>query len=183
MYDPRTMSNKAQVMSKALSKTLAAVEGLGHKAVVIGAAAHEVRGSRVTSASVELLTSSSPEQRDSIIGGARGEGLQQSPDAPFRLVYTDAKLGESAIVDLVEASTPFHSKVISRAQRENILSTQMPVATCEDLILLETDPSAIVQLLRSNAARIDGAYLKSEAEAAGTFDKIKLAWKEAKEQG
>jgi hypothetical protein len=30
-------------------------------------------------------------------------------------------------------------------------------------------------------ARIDGAYLKKEAEAAGTFNEIKLAWQQAKQ--
>jgi hypothetical protein len=37
-----------------------------------------------------------------------------------------------------------------------------------------------VELLRANAGRIDPAYLKKEAEAAGTFNQLKLAWQEAR---
>ena len=58
----------------------------------------------------------------------------------------------------------------------------MLIATCEDLILLESDSATIVQLLRKNVTRIDGSYLKREAEAAGIFDKVKQAWQEAKEE-
>jgi hypothetical protein len=50
-------------------------------------------------------------------------------------------------------------------------------------MLLTTDPAALTELLRHNAGRIDGAYLKKEAEAAGTFDRIKSAWQAAKAQG
>ena len=85
-------------------------------------------------------------------------------------------------VDLVEASTPFHSQVIDRSQPGNVLSNQTRVATCEDLIILGADRAVIVELLRGYAERIDGAYLKREAEAAGVFDEIKLAWQEAKQQ-
>ena len=58
----------------------------------------------------------------------------------------------------------------------------MRLATCEDLILLATERAVIVELLRGNAGRVDGAYLKLEAEKAGVFDQIKLAWQEAKQQ-
>lgn len=176
------MSNAAEAMSKALRKIVAAVEGLGHKAVAIGAIAHHAWGSKREAPGVELLTSSGPGQRESILSAARGEGLRQSPDGPLRLVYTDAKLGATVNVDLVEASTPFHTQMIARSERGNVLSIQLPVATCEDLILLEADRAVIVELLRGNAGRIDGAYLKREAESAGVFDKVKLAWQEAKQQ-
>jgi hypothetical protein len=57
----------------------------------------------------------------------------------------------------------------------------MLVATCEDLILLGADRAVLVELLRHNAGRIDGAYLKREAEAAGIFNEVKLAWQQAKQ--
>jgi hypothetical protein len=177
------MPNAAEAMPKALRKIAAAVEGLGHKAVVIGTLAHRAWGSKREAAGVELLVSSDPAHREAILSAARGEGLQQSPDGPLRLQYTDAKLGATATVDLVEARTPFHAQVIGRAQRGNILQTGALVATCEDLILLASDRGVIVELLRGNAGRIDGAYLKREAEAAGIFDRVKLAWQEAKQQG
>ena len=46
---------------------------------------------------------------------------------------------------------------------------------------MQADRQILVDLLRHNAGRIDGAYLKKEAEAAGTFNEIKLAWQQAKQ--
>ena len=181
MYDPWIVS-AAAILPKALSKITAAVEGMGHKAVAIGAIARQSWGSKREAEGVELLVSSGEAHREAILGAARGEGLQQSLECPLRLRYTDAKLGGTVNVDLVEAATPFQKQVIARAQRGNVLTTQMLVATCEDLILLAADRTVIVELLRGNAGRIDGAYIKREAEAAGVFDQIKSAWQEAKQQ-
>jgi hypothetical protein len=178
-----------QVLQKALNKILAAVEGMGHKAVAIGAIAHQAWGSKREPQGVELLISSGEAQRESILGAARGEGLQQPPGGGLRLSYTDAKLGGTASVELTEAATPFQKQVFSRAQRGPILQSQMLVATCDDLILLRAgsalpaDRELIIELLRMNAGRIDAPYLKKEAEAAGVFDKLKSAWQEAKQQG
>ena len=183
MYDREIVPIPADAVLKALRKITAAVEGMGHKAVAIGAIARQSWGSKREPEGVELLVSSGEAQRDAILGAARGEGLQQSPESPLRLRYTDAKLGATVNVELVEAATPFQKQVIARAQRGNVIATQMPVATCEDLILMATDRAVIVELLRGNAGRIDGAYLKSEAEAAGVFDQVKSAWQEAKRQG
>ena len=66
----------------------------------------------------------------------------------------------------------------SKSFSHNILSEK---AVC--LILLATDHAVMVELLKANAGGIDGEYLKREAEAASIFDKIKLAWKEARDQG
>jgi hypothetical protein len=59
----------------------------------------------------------------------------------------------------------------------------LPRATVDDLILLgvaSDDHAGVVELLRTNAGRIDAGYLKKEAEAAGTFDRLKSAWQEAR---
>lgn len=169
------------LMTKALRKVTSAAGGLGFKAVAIGAIAHQAWGSKREIPGLDLLVSSGPDQRPSLLSAARGEGLQQSPDGPLRLQYTDAKLGGPVTVGLTEATTPFLSQVISRAQRSDVLSVGMLVATCEDLILLGADRSILVELLRNNAARIDGAYLKKEAEAAGVFNEVKQAWQQAKQ--
>jgi len=168
-------------MSKGLRKITAAAGGLGLKAVAIGACAHQAWGAKREPSGLDLLISSGPEQREAFLSAARGEGLQQSPDKPLRLQYSDAKLGGTVTVDISEASTPFHSQVIARAQRGNILTVGMLVATCEDLILLGADRAVLVELLRHNAGRIDGAYLKAEAERAGVFDEVKQAWQQARQ--
>jgi hypothetical protein len=175
------MSNTAEVMSKALRKVTSAAGGLGFKAVAIGAIAHQAWGAKREAPGLDVLISSGPEQRESLLSAARGEGFQQSPDHPLRLRYTDAKLAATVTVDITETTTPFHSQVIVRAQRADILSLQMLVATCEDLVLLGADRAVLVELLRNNAGRIDGAYLKREAEVAGVFNEVKLAWQQARQ--
>jgi hypothetical protein len=177
------MSTTTAVMTKALRKLTAAAGGLGYKAVAIGAIGQQVRGSKREVPGLDVLVSSGPAQRESLLSAARGEGLQQAPDQPLQLRYGDAAAGTQVTLTLVESSTPFHAQVISRAEPSDVLSVQMLAATCEDLIVLGAPRSVLVELLRANAARIDGAYLKREAEAAGIFAEVKLAWQEAKQQG
>src|SRR5215467_14016926 len=124
------MPNSPEVMSKALRKVTSAAGGLGFKAVLVGAAAHQAWGATREAAGLELLISSGPAERESLLSAARGEGLQQSPDKPLGLRYTDAKLGLTVTVDITEASTPFHAQVIARAQRTEVLSLKVLVATC-----------------------------------------------------
>ena len=185
-----TETDATPVLQAALRKISAAIEGLGHKSVAIGDMAHQVWGSKRPVGTVDLLVSSNESQRESLLGAARGEGLTNAPGgSPLGFRYTDRRLGGNVGVELQEASTPFLKQVITRAQRGIALQSQMMVATVEDLILLRAgsaDPdhrASVVELLRWNAGRLDAAYVKKEAEAAGIFDKLKSAWQEAKQQG
>jgi hypothetical protein len=178
------------VVLKALRKIVAALQGVGHPPVVIGDLAHHSWGVNRAPRSVELLIPSGEAHRETILSAARGEGLQQEPGpAALRLKYTDAKLGGAAVVDLVEAATPTQKDVIRRAQPRDVLQMHLPVATCEDLIIsgvatgVPADREIVVELLKVNAARVDPAYLKRETEGAGTFDRLKSAWQEAKRTG
>jgi hypothetical protein len=179
-----------ELVAKALRKIMAAVEGMKQKAVAVGALARRSWGAKKEPPGVELLLAGGPDAREQILGAARGEGLQQAPGGtPLHLVYPDAKLGGSAPVTLVEATTLLHKRAIERAQPGSALNVPMLVASCEDLILLAAASEApgeregVIELLRHNAGRVDGAYLKREAEAAGIFDRLKSAWQEAKSQG
>jgi len=176
-----------EVVLKTLRKITAALQGVGHKPVAIGDLAQRAWGSKREPRGVHLLIPSGEADRGAILSAARGEGLQQEPGpAPLRLKYDDAKLGGSAGIELLEVSTPFHKQVVGRAQLGDVLQVYMPLATVDDVILLgvasgaPADREAVVELLRANANRIDAGYLKKEAEAAGTFDRLKGAWQEAK---
>ena len=177
----------ADVLLKSLRKITAALQGVGHPPVAIGDLAQRAWGSKRAPRGVHLLVPSGEAHRGAILSAARGEGIQQEPGpAPLRLKYADPKLGGSAEIDLLEASTPFHKQVIGRAQPGDVLQVYMPLATVDDVILFGVasdapgDREAVVELLRSNAGRIDAGYLKKEAEAAGTFDRLKSAWQEAR---
>jgi hypothetical protein len=179
----------AELLATALRKILAAIEGSGVKAVAVGEIGHQVWGSRQAARRVELLLSSGELQRETILGAARGEGLQQMPGAgPLNLQFTDPRLGGTTVVDLVETVTPFHKKVFTRAQPGVFLEVRVRVATCEDLILLRAgsplpaDRESVIELLRLNGAGIDAAYLKETAKATGVFDQLKSTWQQAKQQ-
>ena len=180
----------APIVVKALNKVTAALGGLRFKHAAIGALAHHAWGSQRDVAGVDLLAAIG--DKEQFLGAARGEGLQPTDGAAgvLRFRYTDARFGDAAAaVEVTEASTPFLQRVLSRAQPGNVCKVPMPLATLEDVILLRAGSDvpdhreSVIELLRGHAARIDGAYLKKEAEAAGTFDKLKLTWQEAKKQG
>ena len=177
-----------ELVGKALRKIMAAVEGVGQKAVALGAIARKAWGAAREPQDVELMIQGGDEARERVLSAARGEGLRQnSPASPLSLTYADAKLAGAVAVELLAASTPFHQRLCARAQRGIALQVQMLVASCEDLILLSAAKPAgeaeVVELLRHNAGRIDAAYVKKEAEAQGIFDRVKSAWAEAKRQG
>lgn len=186
---PKAAPTSPEVLAKALRKALAAIEGSGFRAAVVGDVAHAAWGSKRPPERVEILVSTGEAQRQTLLGAARGEGLQQAPvGGPLNLQYADAKLGGTARVDLVEAATPFQKQILTRAEPGVALQVQVRVATCEDLILLRAasplpaDRDSIVDLLRLTAGRIDGPYLKKEAEATGVFEQLKSAWQQAKQQ-
>jgi hypothetical protein len=169
---------------------LAAVEGCGFKAAAIGDSGHSAWGSKTPAQRVSLLISSGEAERESLLGAARGEGLQQAPGGgPLNLRFPDAKTNSAALVDLTEASTPYLKQVLTRAQPGAVFNVQVKIATCEDLILLRAasavpaDVDSVIELLRGTAGRIDGAYLKKEAEANGVFAQLKTVWQKAKAQG
>src|ERR1041384_5724367 len=104
------MPNTTEVMTKALRKVTAAAGGLGFKAVAIGPVAAQAWGATCVVPGLDLLIALGPGQREAFLSAARGEGLQQCPDGPLCLKYSDAKLGDSAITEVLEATTSFHSQ-------------------------------------------------------------------------
>src|SRR5579862_4285111 len=179
-----------ELIVKALGKLMMAIEGSGFKAAVIGDLGHRAWGSTLPIRLIEVLVHFEGPQRDTVLSAARGEGLRATPDGEaLHLQYTDSKVAGMVPVHLVQAVTAFHKQVLTRAQMVNVLRIGARVATCDDLILLRAGSSepghreSVIDLLRAAASRIDAAYLKKEAEAAGVFDKLKSAWQQARQQG
>lgn len=182
--NPRT-----DAFTRAFRKILAAIQGVGLRAAVIGPLARQAWGTKDDPDAIDLLIPEIGPSRDALAGAARGEGFQETPDPELiRYRYVDTRSGTAVDVRLQQASTPLLQQLHGRAQTAEVLQTGAPLAGCEDLILLlaaSPDPahhSAIVELLRCTAGRMDPAYLKAEAEKAGTFDRVKSAWQEAKRQ-
>lgn len=174
-----------ELLQKALRKITAALKGLGRTTAVVGDLAHRSLGVPVETRAVELLV---PAADEALLSAARGEGLRTTDD-PRLLRWHDAAAGTEADVRLVEASTPFLKRVLERARPGDVLAVGVPVASCDDLILLRAgskepaDRKTVVELLRRGAGRIDPQLLKKEAEEAGVFDALKSAWQEARASG
>jgi len=176
-----------EVLADVLNKMLAVVRRCNVKAAVIGEIAFQVYGSQKPAQRLELLISSGFSQRETVLGQARAEGLQQMPNkGPLNLRYPDAERGCAAPVDLVEATNPYQKQVLARAQPGTIFDIEVPFATREDLVLLRVgsetpgDQERVVELLKDMQG-MDSAYLKKEAMAAGLMDALKEAWVKAKE--
>jgi hypothetical protein len=177
---------------QAVRKILMALQGLKRNPVALGALAHRAWGVKKDIDVIRFLVTAGAEHRQSILGAARGEGFQQAanpigtdgPLTTIHLSFTTPKIGpDVAAVEILEAGTPILTKALSRGGERGVLNMPVPVASVEDLILLAAasgDQAAMVELLRSNAARMDAQYVKREAETAGLFDKVKAAWAEAK---
>lgn len=193
MGDPAT----PDVVLKALRKVTAALQGLHREPVAIGALAQRSWGAKIEPAGVELLIPPGESHRESIFSASRGEGLQQAPgeavqmrdgNTVLRMRYLDPKAGTAADVDLLEAGTMPLKKAAGRAKPGNVLGLPLLLASCDDVILQLAgsskpgDRAVLVELLHHNAGRIDPAYLKAEAQAAGIFDALKGAWQDAKKQ-
>ena len=182
---------------KALRKVTAALQGLHREPVAIGALAQHSWGAKIEPGSVELLIPPGEAHREPIFSASRGEGLQQAATEPIqlkdgltrlRLRYQDPKTGGAADVELLEASAMPLKKAAGRAKQGNVLGMPLLLASCDDVILFLAaskkpgDRDILVQLLHHNAGRIDPAYLKAEAGAAGSFEALKSAWQDAKKQ-
>lgn len=169
-----------ELLQKALRKISAAHKGLGRASAVVGDLAHRACGVPVEPRAVELLV---PAADETLLSAARGEGLRTT-DNPLLLRWHDAALNASADVRLLEAKTPLLTRALGRAQPGDILGVGVPVAGCNDLVLLRAgdpgDRGTLVALLRHGAGRLDAPLLKKEAEEAGLFAAIKSAWQDAR---
>ena len=178
-----------EAASRALRRILAAVEGTGFKAVVVGDAGFRAWGSRRPVRHLELLVPFEGPQRQTVLSAARGEGLRPAPDdEALHLEYPDAATGAVIPVDLIQAVSSSHKKILARAQQLEALGALVRAASVEDLILQRAcsdrpgHAESVIELFRRHAERVDAAYLKQEADATGAFDRVKAAWKKSREQ-
>lgn len=185
--EPEPSGLPPYLIGKALGKIMRAVQGTGFRAAILGDVAHQAWGGTLPVQRIEVLVYFEGPQRESVLGAARGEGLRQAPDdEPLHLELVDPTTGTTVPVDLLQAVSPTHKRILSRAQPVEIQRVSAKAAAPEDLILLRAasdhpgHPESLVDLFRAAINRIDAAYLKKEAEAAGTFEQVKAAWKQAK---
>lgn len=177
---------------EAVRKMLMALQGLKRNPAALGSVAHRAWGVEGDVDVIRFLVAPGAEHRTSILGAARGEGFRHEAEpvtteggvSTLHLTFANPKHGpEPAAVEIIEASSPGLAQVLGRLQERGVFGGPVPVASVEDLVLLAaaaSDTRALVGLLRANAARMDAAYVKKEAETAGLFDRVKAAWAEAK---
>jgi len=172
-------------VAEAMKKIVAALKKLRLQAVAIGDAAHAALGCAKAPQSVDFLISTGEKQRLAILAAAQREGLAptESPPGLLRLTY------KTATVRMLEATSPFHRLMLSRAEPGVVLGVRSFVASPEDLILMRAasdapaDRAAMIELMKVFAGKLDPDYLKTQAEAVGRFDKVRSAWQESKGTG
>lgn len=172
----------ASPATEAMAKIVAALKKIRVQAVAIGDAAFAAQGVKRAAQNVELLSAAGEKYRLALAAAAKVEGLapSEAPAGTLRFIW------KSASVRILEASTPFHRLILSRAEPGVVLGTRSFVATPDDLILLRAgseaqgDRESVIELMRIHAKKLDPGYLKERAESAGTFEKVKALWKEAK---
>ena len=169
------------VASEAMKKIVAALKKLRYQAVAIGEAAHDASGCPRTVQTVDLLTNTGEKQRLAILAAGKQEGLApgEAPAGQLRLLH------KTVPIRMLEAATPFHRLMLTRAQPGVVLGVRSLLATPEDLILMRigseapADRATVLQLFRAHGTKLDATYLQVQAEAVGRFDKLKAAWKES----
>lgn len=166
-------------LAEALKKFLTVLQKVRYQAVVIGDAAFRAYGAAREPRVLELLMATNEKQRAAILIAAKAQGFAALEAPPNWLRF---KTGDAEI-RILEATTPFHRTLMSRAMPEKVLGIWSLVATPEDLILhrvaseLASDKESVIELFKLKADKLDPDYLKQQAETAGTFDRVKAAWK------
>lgn len=166
-------------LGEALKKLLSVLQKVRYQAVVIGDAAHQAHGSKREPRVLELMMATNEKQRAAILIAAKAQGLQplEAPPNWMRFKAADAE------IRVLEASTPFHRTLLSRAMPEKVLGVWSLVASPEDLILhragseLASDKESVVEMFKLKGDKLDPDYLQAQAEAAKTFDRVKAYWK------
>ncbi|HEX7900082.1 MAG TPA: hypothetical protein VF950_20105 [Planctomycetota bacterium] len=169
------------IAAEAMKKIVAALMKVRTQAVAIGDAAHVAHGCARDIQNVDLLCNTGERYRLAILAAAKKEGLTptEAPAGLLRLTY------KTVSVRMLEAVSPFHRLVLSRAEPGVVLGVRSFVATPEDLILLRTaseapsDKASVLELMRLKTGKLDADYLKAQAEAVGKFEKLKVLWKES----
>jgi hypothetical protein len=164
---------------EAMKKIVAALMECRYQAVAIGDAAYAAWGCARDVQGVDLLSSTGEKQRLAILAAGKKQGLlpAEAPPGLLRMMH------KTAAVRILEASHPLHKLILARAEPGVVLGVRSFLATAEDLILLRTgsdapaDRAGVLELLKLRAGKLDADYLKTQAEALGTFDKLRAAWK------
>jgi hypothetical protein len=152
---------------------LAAIdEAVGGQAryAVIGAVARNAWAPPRATTDLDLTISARPETLDAIDGALRTLGYRrvrqqqaESADPLPDIVIFRSEDAEPRQVDLLLAKTPFEEEVIQRAERVEIGSRRLPIASPEDLV---------VYLLADRPRDRDDirAVLRTQARTARPFD-------------
>lgn len=166
-------------LGDALKKLLSVLQKVRYQAVVIGDAAHRAHGSAREPRVLELMMATNEKQRAAIVTAAKAQGLLSLEAPPNWMRF---KAGDVEI-RILEASTPFHRSLLSRAMPEQVMGVWSLVASPEDLILrragsdLPADKESVIEMFKLKEGKLDPDYLQAQGEAAKIFDRVKLFWK------
>lgn len=173
----------------AIRESVQALRSLGLEYALIGGAAMPSWGHVRATRDLDLLVLVGPDAPgmvDRIAGAFRERGFASHPRADRHRLEDGLLLRAwfllrpqplSLRVDLLLIESGFHARVIARAMTTEIDGTEIRVATCEDLILLQCfagrpiDRVDSTELVAINRKDLDVEYLEAAAAELGIQDR------------
>ena len=184
----------------ALEAAANALAAAGIRHALVGGAALPAWGRIRATGDADVLISAglgSPEitaRLQEIVAALRGGGFAHLDRADRRRIEDKTVLhfwfplrpqGISVRLDLIAGEGPEYDELLDRAVRRKINGFDIPVASCEDLILLKLaagraiDLADVQELLKINGPNLDRIYLRSRAASRRLEKKLEEAWKAA----
>jgi predicted nucleotidyltransferase len=190
----------ADTVNSAIGAACRVLEAAGVPFALIGGAALPAWGRIRATADADILlcmergSSESEAGLVRLVGALRVEGFAHHDRADRKRVggflilhfwFPIRSQGVSVRLDLLCSDDASHREVLRRAVRRRIDGLTVPVASCEDLVLLKLragrpiDTADARALLAINRGELDGRYLESRAAALGLGDALAQAWRES----
>ncbi|MBI4604252.1 MAG: nucleotidyl transferase AbiEii/AbiGii toxin family protein [Planctomycetes bacterium] len=190
---PETILTALEAASRALSES-------GARYALIGGAALPAWGRTRATADADILVGlgGSAEQGASaqaaVVGALRAAGFAHLEKADRRRIEDKVVLhfwfplreqGYSIRLDVIAAGGPEYEEILSRASPRKVNGFSVPVASCEDLVLLKLAAGRLIdrvdvqELLAINKDSLDRTYLETRAARRNLAKELEEAWKQA----
>jgi hypothetical protein len=180
----------ADVVLETLRESQTLLSQLGARYAVVGGLALQGWGRVRQTKDVDLLVQVAGKTPEEILAAGRSLGFVPDPKHPtvtlgratvVRFIREEPRYGLSIRVDLLLAVDPFHAGVIERAALRTVLGLTIPLASCEDLVMMKLAagrPIDLVdadELLAVNAPGIDRQALRARATQLGLLEDLAAA--------
>lgn len=174
------MTAARDTLPEAVARLARFTRELAKPCALIGGVAVIARAFVRATKDVDLLVSCPASEARALLEVARRHGygweeseVQDFLDTGLLRMWGPPSRREGLGLDILLTDSPFNEDVVRRATTVEVLGTEVPVATPEDLLLMKTEANRPVDLddaiaiKDAFAGRLDLAYLRSQADRLG----------------